>query len=57
MYRAKKNMSKTMTQTVSAPQPKVAGSGASAVPDSNTLLAYKLLQESWKALITYCTMK
>ena len=46
-------MSKTMTavpkaQTVNAPKASIQAGGGSAVPDSNTLLAYKLLQESWK---------
>ena len=30
-----------------APAPAPAGAGLTAVPDSNTLLAYKLLQDSW----------
>lgn len=46
-------MSKTMTavpkaNAVSAPKASIQAGGGSAVPDSNTLLAYKLLQESWK---------
>ena len=35
-------------QTVNAPKAQIQAGGGSAVPDSNTLLAYKLLQESWK---------
>lgn len=42
-------MSKTTTQTVTPPKASIGAVGSgSAVPDSNTLLAYKLLQESWK---------
>ena len=42
-------MAALQNATAAAPSARPdSGGGLSAVPDSNTLLAYKLLQDSWK---------